>query len=196
LSAIRQAQRTVKRNLDSHGKHIMFRRDDVPNMTDALSYGSEVPHRLGFVEMYANPKGREKVNDLFPETYIDWKPLPSGCPDQWAGWKTFEINLPEVIKAIPTNLPMDLTKAEGSGPPQTPDASACRVAIGSHAARCRTGPVPRHGFVDAARPHRPPRLRLHGDATQARLRPHHCLRRGRRGGCLNRCVTRIRALED
>jgi hypothetical protein len=127
---LRATKQAAKSTLDSHGKRIMLRQRDVPDMLDALFYGSEVPHRLGFVEMYANSKGREKINDLFPEAHIDWKPLPSGCPDQWAGWQTFEINLPEVIKAIPTNLPMDLTQAEGSESPRTPDAFACLLAIG------------------------------------------------------------------
>jgi hypothetical protein len=50
----------------------------------------------GWVEMYASLKGQRCVNRLFPDAYIDWKPVglnPGGIPPHWGG---LEINLPDV----------------------------------------------------------------------------------------------------
>jgi hypothetical protein len=83
----------------------------IPNMTDAIFYGSEQPGRLGWVEMYVNNKGRDAVNALFPKAYIDWKPT-SGLRATWLppDWFTFEINIPDVVAATETKLPLEITE--------------------------------------------------------------------------------------
>ena len=53
--------------------------------------------------MATNAKGREHVAALFPQAHIEWGDQP-GFPDDWRG---FEINLPGVVSAIETKLPLD-----------------------------------------------------------------------------------------
>lgn len=86
---------------------------DIPNLTDAIFfYGN--PARPGWVEMYANEKGRNCVNGLFPNATISWT-----YEDRFAtGWFGFEINLPNTVVACEetnreTKLPFDVMKSAG-----------------------------------------------------------------------------------
>jgi hypothetical protein len=88
---------------------------DVVQMVDVHLYGSEEEGRTGWVEMYANEKGREIINDLI-FAHIEWKPMPS--ESNWpnaAEMKAFEIHLPSILECVPGHrLTTDhLVKAAG-----------------------------------------------------------------------------------
>jgi hypothetical protein len=123
MSTIRAAQRRARR------KHIKISNDELPSMVDAHFYGSEREDRLGWVEMYANEKGREKINALFPKGYIDWKPMPEGnsWTSKYPDWRAFEIHIPTMISLGGHNLPMDITNGVS---PETPEAYAYLLCIG------------------------------------------------------------------
>jgi len=54
----------------SRTKPIMLKGSDVANMVDAVFIGAQ--DDPGWVEMYADAKGRECVNALFPKAHIAW----------------------------------------------------------------------------------------------------------------------------
>jgi hypothetical protein len=81
---------------------------DIPNMVDAVFDGD---HKMpGWVLMFANTRGCCHVNGLFPEAHIDWHELPPGLPDDWRGMR---VNLPEVVSATKTNLPLEASRPNG-----------------------------------------------------------------------------------
>jgi hypothetical protein len=79
---------------------------DLPNMVDAVFDGD---HKMpGWVHMFANAKGCDHVDGLFPQAHIDWRELGPGLPADWRGMK---VNLPEVVSATKTNLPLEVIPA-------------------------------------------------------------------------------------
>src|SRR5476651_1756253 len=79
---------------------------DLPNMVDAVFDGH---HKMpGWVHMFANAKGCDHVDGLFPEAHIKWRGLPPGLPNDWRG---MQVNLPEAVSATKTNLPLEVIPA-------------------------------------------------------------------------------------
>ena len=80
---------------------------DLPNMVDAVFDGD---HKMpGWVHMFANVKGCNHVDALFPQACIEWRELPlPGLPDDWRGMK---VNLPEAVSMTTTNLPLEVIPA-------------------------------------------------------------------------------------
>ena len=99
---------------------------DLPNMVDAVFDGDY--KRPGWVHMFANAKGCGHVDGLFPEACIEWRELLlPGLPDDWRGMR---VNLPEVISATKTNLPLDVIPAGCTIDDSTPDQLALLLAFG------------------------------------------------------------------
>jgi len=79
----------------SRTKPIMLKGSDVANMVDAVFIGAQ--DDPGWVEMYADAKGRECVNALFPKAHIAWA---DDCGEMLPReWRAFTINLPDVVAA-------------------------------------------------------------------------------------------------
>jgi hypothetical protein len=86
-------------------------------------------------EMYADAKGRECVNALFPKAHIAWA---DDCGEMLPReWRAFTINLPDVVAATETLLPLEITRGANLDE-ATPDALAFLLAMGVHrqGARC------------------------------------------------------------
>jgi hypothetical protein len=98
---------------------------DLPNMVDAVFDGDH--KRPGWVHMFANTKGCDHVDALFPQTHIEWRELGPGFPD---GWRSMKVNLPEVIWATKTNLPLEVIPAGRTIDDSTPDQLALLLAFG------------------------------------------------------------------
>ena len=68
---------------------------DLPNMIDAVFDGD---HKMpGWVLMFANAKGCDHVDGLFPHAHIDGREL--GRPGLPADWRGMKVNLPKVVSA-------------------------------------------------------------------------------------------------
>src|ERR1700724_1989791 len=80
---------------------------DLSNMVDAVFDGH---HKMrGWVHMFANAKGCNHVDVLFPEACIEWRELPlPGLPDDWRG---MQVNLPEAVSTMTTKLPLEVISA-------------------------------------------------------------------------------------
>jgi len=99
---------------------------DLPNMVDAIFDGDH--KRLGWVHMFANAKGCNHVDALFPQACIEWRELPlPGLPGDWRGMK---VNLPEAISTTTTNLPLEVIAAGRTIDDTTPDQFALLLAFG------------------------------------------------------------------
>jgi hypothetical protein len=97
---------------------------DVPNLTDALFEGDhDMP---GWVIMAANAKGCECINALFPQTHIAWRDAGPGLPNDW---RAFKINVPDVVSATGTKLPLEITHGDNLDD-ATPEALAFLLAAG------------------------------------------------------------------
>ncbi|MGC2081612.1 MAG: hypothetical protein WA728_37455 [Xanthobacteraceae bacterium] len=102
-----------------------IKRSDITNMVDALFSG--VQDDSGWVEMYANVKGRECVNALFPKAHIAWA---DDCGEAFPrDWRAFLINLPDAVAVMETRLPLEITSGADLDD-ATPDALAILIAIG------------------------------------------------------------------
>ncbi len=112
---------------------------DLPNMVDAVFDGDH--KRPGWVHMFANAKGCNHVDALFPQAHIEWRELPPGFPDGWHGMK---VNLPEVVSATTTNLPLEVIPAGRTIDDSTPDQLALLLAFG-----VRRDAVGRQSFAKA-----------------------------------------------
>jgi hypothetical protein len=111
---------------DDTGKAFTMRLGDLPNMVDAVFDG----HRKmpGWVHMFANAKGCNHVDGLFPEAHIEWRELPlPGLPDDWRGMK---VNLPEAVSTTTTNLPLEVIPAERTIDDCSSDQLALLLAFG------------------------------------------------------------------
>jgi hypothetical protein len=75
--------------------------------------------------MYAAAKGRECIDALFPRAHIEWK---DDCPMP-REWRAFSINLPDVVAATETRLPLEITRGANLDE-ATPDALAFLLAMG------------------------------------------------------------------
>jgi hypothetical protein len=74
----------------------------LPGYIDALFNPTNDP---GWVSMLASPKGRGHINSLFPRAQIEWRAPEEGWPSDWRG---FLINLPAVVSATETKLPLEI----------------------------------------------------------------------------------------
>jgi hypothetical protein len=97
---------------------------DLPNMVDAIFVGNH--DDPGWVEMEVNDAGRACVDALFPGGHIAWGKPCVGLPADWHG---FSINIPDVVAAIETKLPLDITRGDDLAE-ANPDALALLLAIG------------------------------------------------------------------
>ena len=98
---------------------------DLPNMVDAIFDGDH--KRFGWVLMFANAKGRDHVDGLFPQAHIAWRELGPGFPADWRGMK---VNLPEVVSSTITNLPLEVIPAGRTIDDSNPDQLALLLAFG------------------------------------------------------------------
>ena len=99
---------------------------DLPNMVDAIFDGDQ--KRFGWVHMFANVKGCNHVDALFPQAQIAWRELPlPGLPDDWRGMR---VDLPEVVSSTTTNLPLEVIPAGRTIDDSTPDQLALLLAFG------------------------------------------------------------------
>ena len=99
---------------------------DLPNLVDAIFDGDH--KRFGWVHMFANVKGCNHVDALFPEACIEWRELPlPGLPDDW---RSMRVNLPEVVSSTTTNLPLEVIPAGRTIDDSTPDQLALLLAFG------------------------------------------------------------------
>jgi hypothetical protein len=98
---------------------------DLPTMVDAVFDGDhKVP---GWVHMFANVKGCDHIDGLFPEADIEWRELGPGVP---ADWRSMKVNLPEVVSTTTTNLPLEVIPAGRTIDDSTPDQLALLLAFG------------------------------------------------------------------
>jgi hypothetical protein len=104
---------------------------DLPNMVDAVFDGDH--ERPGWVHMFANVKGCGHVDGLFPQAHIEWRELGAGFP---ADWFSMKVNLPEVVSATKTNLPLEVIPAGRTIDDSNPDQLALLLAFG---VRCDGG---------------------------------------------------------
>ena len=111
-------------------KHGQFSRrfdidvSDLPNMVDALFVGNH--EKPGWVSIAVNAKGRGCVDALFPQAHIAWRDAGDLVPPDWHG---FDINLPDVISATQTKLPLEITGGADLDA-ANPDALAFLLAAG------------------------------------------------------------------
>ena len=98
---------------------------DIPNIVDVVfDPDHEMP---GCVLMFANAKGRDHVDGLFPRARIAWRDAGPQFPDDWRG---FKINLPVVVLATETNLPFDIIPSGRAIEESTPRQLALLLAYG------------------------------------------------------------------
>jgi hypothetical protein len=112
-------------------KKFTARVSDLPHLVDAILQGSNEVQ--GEVFMDANTKGRECINALFPQARIKWREsdLVKNSEDYtWpSDWMGFTINLPDVIAATETKLPLEITRGANLDEAQ-PAALALLLAMG------------------------------------------------------------------
>lgn len=87
------------------GKKFTAKMSELPNLVDALFEGNHAAP--GWVFMNANVKGRECINALFPKAHIAWRESDYSWAADWQG---FELNLPGIIAATETKLPLEITR--------------------------------------------------------------------------------------
>ena len=104
---------------------------DLPNMVDAVFDGDH--KRPGWVQMLANAKGCDHIDDLFPQVQIEWHEVGPGFPANWRGVK---VNLPEVVSSTQTNLPLEVIPTGRTIDNGSPDQLALLLAFG---VRCDGG---------------------------------------------------------
>jgi hypothetical protein len=111
-----------KRN---RSKTCMIEVTDIPNIVDAVfDPDHEMP---GCVLMFASAKGRNHVDSLFPTARIAWRDAGPQFPADWRG---FKINLPAVVSATETNLPLDIIPSGRTIDDSTPKQLALLLAYG------------------------------------------------------------------
>ena len=99
---------------------------DLPNMVDAVFDGDR--ERPGWVHMFANGKGCNHVDALFPQACIEWRELPlPGLPDDWRG---MQVNLAEAVSTTTTKLPLEVISAGRTIDDCSPDQLALLLAFG------------------------------------------------------------------
>lgn len=96
---------------------------DLPQLIDALFIGD--PDRPGWVIMEVNTKGRDYVDALFPNARIAWRDSDL-VPADWHG---FSMNVPDVVRATETKLPLEITRGANLDE-ANPDALAFLLAAG------------------------------------------------------------------
>jgi hypothetical protein len=98
---------------------------DLPNMVDAVFDGHH--KKPGWVHMFANAKGCDHIDALFPEAHIDWRELPPSFP---AGWRSMQVDLPGAVSAMTTNLPLEVIPDGRTIDDCSPDQLALLLAFG------------------------------------------------------------------
>ena len=106
---------------------------DLPSMVDAVFDGH---HKMpGWVHMFANAKGCNHVDALFPQACIEWcGPPPPGLPDDWRG---VQVNLPKAASTTTTKLPLEVISAGLTIDDCSPDQLALLLAFGVRRDGCR-----------------------------------------------------------
>ncbi|MBO0754575.1 MAG: hypothetical protein J2P54_01830 [Bradyrhizobiaceae bacterium] len=106
-------------------KMCMIEVNDIPNIVDAVfDPDHEMP---GCVLMFANSKGRDHIDSLFPRARIAWRGAGPQFPDDWRG---FKINLPVVALSTETKLPFDIIPSGRTIDDSTPRQLALLLACG------------------------------------------------------------------
>ena len=122
---------------------------DLPNMLDALFAGNHDHFPNGWVIMEVNDTGRACVEALFPKAHIAWSAPGDIVPADWHG---FEVNVPDVVAALPeTKLPLEITHGADLYE-ANPDALALLLAFGVVRQGGRAG-VFRDGGLDIIQRH-------------------------------------------
>jgi hypothetical protein len=88
-----------KRSAKSRDTMIMLPFADLPKVADVLFLGCDDEH-LGEVVAKASPAGREAVEKLFPDCFIDWRglgPDTAVFPDDW---KEFTFVIPGLLRDL------------------------------------------------------------------------------------------------
>ena len=98
--------------------------------------------------MNVNDKGRACVDALFPGSHIAWSEPGVGLP---ADWRSFDINVPDVVAEIETALPMDITGGADLDEAK-PDALALLLAVGVVRQGGRAAYL-HEGHIEIALPH-------------------------------------------
>jgi len=98
---------------------------DLLSMVDAIFDGDQ--RMPGWVLMFGNAKGCAHVDGLFSEAHIEWRELGPGFP---ADWFSMKVNLPEVVSATKTNLPLEVIPAGRTIDDSNPDQLALLLAFG------------------------------------------------------------------
>jgi hypothetical protein len=131
--------RAIARAEAIKGKHFPLKLSELPNMVDAAFFGDHEPcsdvrgsaASPGWVIMSVNATGREIVNALFPDVKIPWtagaRIHPSIKPPGWFG---FKINIPGVVGATETNLPLDIMPKGMLIEDASPDQLSFLLAMG------------------------------------------------------------------
>jgi hypothetical protein len=121
-------------------KRFALTRTDIPNMVDAIFHG----RGDGWVVIAANAKGRQCIEQVFPNAHIAWRdPDPAdNFPEDWRG---FDLNLPDVASATRHDLPpiYDVPLDEAR-----PDALAFVLAIAARNQGARSMLVKQDGSTD------------------------------------------------
>jgi hypothetical protein len=86
-------------------KEFPIKMTDLPNMVDAFFVGDQ--DEQGWVIMSVSDQGRAYVDALFPDAHIAWR--DTGADYLPADWHGFHINVPDVVAAIKTRLPLEIT---------------------------------------------------------------------------------------
>jgi hypothetical protein len=86
-------------------KEFPIKMTDLPNMVDAFIVGDQ--DEQGWVIMSVSDQGRAYVDALFPDAHIAWR--DTGADYLPADWHGFHINVPDVVAAIKTRLPLEIT---------------------------------------------------------------------------------------
>ena len=99
---------------------------DLPDMVDAVFDGH---HKMsGWVHMFANAKGCNHVDALFPQACIEWRGLPlASLRDDWRG---MQVNLPEAVSTTTTNSPLEVIPAGRTIDDCSADQLALLLAFG------------------------------------------------------------------
>jgi hypothetical protein len=120
---------TQLRTKKSRGKRITLKRSEVVNMVNAVFRGDE--DNPGWVSAFADAKGRECIEALFPNVPIPWADHHTDVlpPD----WRILSINVPAAA-TTETRLPLEITDGVNLDE-AAPDALAFLLAYGV----CRQG---------------------------------------------------------
>jgi hypothetical protein len=131
--------RKERRKAKLKGKRFELAVTDIPNMVDAMFRGTGD----GWVTIAANAKGRQCVEQVFPDAHIAWRAPGDGFPGDWQG---FDMNLPDTASATRHNLP----PINGSTPldEATPDAVAFVLAFAAKNQGARSMLLKEDGSAD------------------------------------------------